>query len=363
MRKADATASTGYRLLGPTPAPCGDGVVCIPARDEARRLPNLIAALGRQGYSGARPLRVLLLINNSSDGSRQVAECAAAAATGIHLHVVERHFVSKAAHAGSARRAAMEAGADWLERDGLPSGALLTTDADAAPHDDWVRASIAALDAGADVAAASIKGDITEEARFSPALQAAVAQVLRARALSIELEDAIDPVPGDPGPRHADHTGGGLALRLSTYRAAGGCPSLPFREDLGLVDAVRRLGGVVRHSPAIRVTVSARMRGRAAGGMAATIASWSDRIAEGGELTVPDPAAQIEHWHARRALREIAAQRATCLPPDLAARVVAAQVAAAAPDPVDWRHEVTAREATTTLENHLDDLIRARDAA
>jgi hypothetical protein len=344
-------------------AACDDAVVCVPARNEAGRLPKLIAALDRQGGRFGRPLRVMLLVNNSLDGSGRAAARAGAIAPHIELRIVERCFAAAVAHAGSARRAAMEAGADWLERDGVAGGVLLTTDADAVPDDDWVGASCAALEAGADVAAAAITGDPAEEAGFPPALRAAIGQVALARTLALDLEDAIDSTLGDPAPRHADHTGGGLALRLATYRAVGGCPALPFREDIGLVDAVRRMGGVVRHSPAVRVTVSARMQGRAAGGMAATIRAWSERIAQGGVLMAPDPAEQIYHWRARAAARAEAAHATAALPQEFRARIVAAELARRIPDPVDWHLEIPAHDAISMLKQYLDVHVRALSAA
>lgn len=349
----------GLPLLSPKPLrSCGGAVVCVPARNEALKLPKLVAALGRQARCGPGRLRVLLLINNTTDDSRRAAEHAAEKAQTLDLRVIERSFAAGDAHAGSARRAAMEGGAEWLESEGAADGVLLTTDADAMPDDQWVTASCRALAAGADIVGAAITGDPKEEARFSPRFAAEIAQVLAARTLARDLEDMIDPVAGDPGPRHTDHTGGGLALRLATYRAVGGCPALPFREDLGLVDAVRRMGGVVRHDPSVRVTVSARMRGRAAGGMASTISAWSRRVARGEALLAPDPDEQMAHWCARAAARAAAIGRTAHLSEALAARAVAAEIALRCPDPVDWRGEVPARAAISLLEHYLDEQIR-----
>lgn len=178
-----------------------------------------------------------------------------------------------------------------------------------------------------------------------------------------ELEDAIDPTPGDPTPRHTDHTGGGLALRLETFRAVGGCPALPVREDLALVDAVRRMGGTVRHCPSVRVTVSARMRGRAAGGMAATIRSWSRQVARGHDLLAPDPDEQVRRWRSRAVLRAELGRTAPALPEGIASRIVAAGLAAHCPDPVDWTAQIPAGEAIRKLERYLDDFVRPRSAA
>ena len=112
--------------------PCGHSVVCIPARSEARRLPALFAALDQQRHL-TRPLRVVLLLNNCGDRSLEVAEQAASKASRCEVWILERDFSPGLAHAGSARRAAMEAGAAWLEADGAIDGVLLTTDADADP--------------------------------------------------------------------------------------------------------------------------------------------------------------------------------------------------------------------------------------
>jgi hypothetical protein len=342
---------------------CFEPVVCVPARDEARRLPALIGALDRQVPCGSRRLRVLLLLNNSKDSSRLAAEHAALDAPHIDLRIEERWLPKSIAHAGSARRAAMESGAAWLEADGVVGGVILTTDADATPAHDWVSASCSALEAGADVAAAAIRGAPAEEARFTSALRTAIAEVALAQSLACQLEDAIDPSPGDPAPRHTDNTGGGLALRLETYRAVGGCPALPVREDLALVHAVRRMGGTIRHCPSIRVTVSARMRGRAAGGMAATIRSWSQQVARGGDLLAPDPDEQMRHWRTRALLRAGIEKDVGALPAGLAPRVIAAMLASSCPDPVDWTLQIPAREAVQKLESYLDDLVRTRSAA
>lgn len=359
------TDPTQCSLLAPETATahCAEPVVCVPSKNEARRLPALLAALDRQGPVGPNRLKVLLLLNNTTDASRSVAEDAARSATNVDLRIEERQFTTSIAHAGSARRAAMEAGAAWLESEGLRGGFLLTTDADATPGREWVLASRAALEAGADVAASVIRGDPAEEARFSPDLRAAVAQIALAQSLACALEDAIDPIPGDPAPRHSDHTGGGLALRLETYRAVGGCPPLPVREDLALIDAVRRMGGKVRHCPAVRVTVSARMRGRAAGGMASTIRFWSRQVAQGHELLAPDPDQQVAHWRARASLRADLELQASGLPAGFAARVIAAGLASQVPDPVDWSRQIPASAAVEELERYLEDYVRPRSAA
>jgi hypothetical protein len=338
-------------------------VVCVPARDEAARLPALIAALDAQTGLGAGPVRAVLLLNNSADASRHVAERAGARTGRLDLRIIERSFPPEHAHAGSARRAAMEAGAAWLAELGARDGMLLTTDADAMPAGDWIARSRAVLEAGADIAAARLVGDPVEEATFSARLRQAIRDRLRAHRLAVDLEDAIDPVPGDTGPRHWDHSGGGLALRLETYHAAGGCPALPFREDLALVQSVRVLGGIVRHCPSLRVTVSARMQGRAAGGMADTLGRWARVLSEGGSITAPDPAVMEARWRTRARMRRRAMVSAGGMSDPHAARIAAAEVARHCPDPVDSGADVPVGEAIGRMERRLHDLLRARTAA
>ena len=54
--------------------------VCIPARNEARRLPALFEALAAQDVPF--PVNVALCINNSTDGSAAAAQAAAAKSDG-----------------------------------------------------------------------------------------------------------------------------------------------------------------------------------------------------------------------------------------------------------------------------------------
>jgi GT2 family glycosyltransferase len=309
-----------------------DFAVCVPARDEARRLPELLAALAMQRDLEREPVLVVLALNNCRDGSREAAERAAAVWPRLRLRVVEVELPPEASHAGAARRLAMESGAAELP----PDGAVLTTDADARPAPDWIARSLDALAAGADVVGARLIGRRDEEARFPPALRVATAEMARLRRALIGVEDALDPDPLDPAPRHGDASGGGLALTLEAYRRAGGCPPARFREDLALVAAVRRLGGALRRPPEARVEVSARLRGRAAGGMADTIRAWDERLAAGLPLEAPDPRAAAAFWRRRAQARRAAAAEAAGLPPGLAARRIAAVVARRAPDPWDW---------------------------
>lgn len=263
--------------------------VCIPARNEAGHIATLIDALATQAVDA--PFAVALCVNNSDDETAQVAEDAAGRAKGrFSLTCIERLFEPSLAHAGSARRAAMDLGVEILGRD---DGLLISTDADCRPPRDWIAANLAAF------AADRIVGGRIEldeaEAAHAPEIFAlrhrfdAYWREVRA------IEDSIDPLPWDPAPRHGDHTGASLAMSVDLYRRAGGVPLLPVGEDRALVDAAIAAGGKLVHPQSVWTRASARTVGRAAGGMAGDLQGWIDAISRGTVPLVP----HFAHWEAR----------------------------------------------------------------
>lgn len=234
--------------------------VCVPARNEAARLPRLLAALAAQTIPGI--VRIALCINNSDDGSADAAAAAARLSPRLDLHIDERRFDADEAHAGSARRAAMDLGATMLGED---DGVLISTDADCRPPHEWIAAILAAMD-GDHIVGGRIVIDerepLPDRARALRTRWDRYWQTVRS------IEDAIDPRPGEAADRHGDHTGASLALRVGLYRAAGGVPSIPSGEDRALVENALLAGGRLVHPSSVWTAVSSRIEGRAAGGMA-----------------------------------------------------------------------------------------------
>jgi hypothetical protein len=246
--------------------------IAIPARDEAGQLPACLDALARQtGGYGERvdlsAVAVVVFANNCTDGTAQVVRALAPGAP-FRLVAAEAALPPGQAHAGGARRGAMDLAAAMLDR---PGAALLSTDADGRSAPDWLAANLAALAAGADAVAGSFVPDPLEVALLPPALRAREEREAAYAMLLDELAWLIDPDPHDPWPRHGIHSGASMALSLEAYRRIGGLPAVPVGEDRALFDAVRRSGMRVRHCPAARVTVSCRLVGRAVGGMADTL--------------------------------------------------------------------------------------------
>ncbi len=268
--------------------------ICVPARNEADRLPVLLDALAAQDWPN--PVPVVIGINNTTDDSLAVIEDARLRhARRLDLHVVQADFPPELAHAGSARRLAMEAGVTLLPQAG--GGALVSTDADTRPPHGWLRAIAQAFDKGADVVGGRIDIDPAEP------LPATVRQLRDAWdkywSAVRAVEDAIDPQPWDPAPRHGDHTGASLAIRVDVYRACGGVPLIPTGEDCALVIAALATGARLVHPADVYTYVSPRLQGRAEGGMAMAMQDLFGVAASG---TVP-MAPSLEHWRARASWR------------------------------------------------------------
>ncbi|WP_414831893.1 glycosyltransferase [Afifella sp. YEN Y35] len=281
-------------------------VVAVPARNEEERLPQLIGALARQTWlAGGHRLPVVIVCNNCTDASAAVARAAAVSAPHIALRLIEVTLTGSDNHVGIARRMAMEEAA--------ASGAtvILTTDADARPAPDWVLANLIALRKGADIVAGHLVGDEEEERRLGPGFMRRARLVARYQELLDRLAALIDPLPYDPWPRHSDHTGASLALRTELYCALGGLPPLPHREDLALVSRARAQGARLRHAPDVEVIVSARLEGRAKGGMADCIATWLEEEEAHRPLLVEAPERAEARFRLRRRLRDLAAADGT----------------------------------------------------
>jgi len=159
-------------------------------------------------------------------------------------------------------------------------------------------------------------------------------------ALLDELAWLIDPAPHDPWPRHGIHSGASMAITLDAYRRIGGLPAVPVGEDRALFEAVRRAGMRVRHCPAARVTVSCRLVGLAAGGMADTLRRRRSDAAAPTDPRLEPAADAFWRFRCRRLFRRV--QAGAARPGDrlrlaLALRLPAAFVARMGGAPEFWQ--------------------------
>ena len=225
----------------------------LPARDEAARVGGAVEALRAQGA------RVLIVANGCADGTAEVARRAGAAAM---------ETPALPGGVGEARRLGFEAALSrWPGAE-----AILTSDADCRVAPGTVAALRRAL-LHADAAAGRVVPDPVEFAAL-PAHVRRHGDLEDLRdALLAEIGARSVPVAHDPPPRHGQAPGALLAFRPAAYRAVGGFAPLRCAEDR---DIVRRLctgGWRVAHPWDAVVLASCRLKGRAPGGMADTIAA------------------------------------------------------------------------------------------
>jgi GT2 family glycosyltransferase len=248
-------------------------VVAIPVRNEEAYIGPCLAALAGQT---APPDDIILLLNNCTDGSAAI--CHSWQNSMPNLRIVERRLTGRLANAGEARRLALEFALGMSE-----GGVLLTTDADAVVPPDWVANNLRHILQGAEAVCGRAAMDPDDAAALPARLHEDHATEERCLTALDELDHALNPDPHDPWPRHTQHSGASIAVTAAALRRAGGPPSVAAGEDRALVASLRAADGKIRHAPEIVVTVSGRLQGRAAGGMAETISrrlAWPDAWAD-----------------------------------------------------------------------------------
>jgi hypothetical protein len=248
---------SGTRAFGPL-------AVAIPARDEVGHIEACVSALDAQ--RGAQLDHIVLCVNNTSDGTAEAAR-RLRLRPGTTLHLLEPTLPPDDANAGHARRLAMDLAASLVGGHGI----ILTTDADAVVDPDWLSENLAALEAGADAVAGWVDLDPQDWAEIPLKLHEDDARECAYDALCDELHARLDPDPADPLPRHTQHSGASIAVTAHFYGLCGGMPAVKVGEDRAFFAALRHADARIRHAPACHVSVSGRLQGRAAGGMADTI--------------------------------------------------------------------------------------------
>lgn len=250
-------------------------IVAIPAKNEAERIGDCLAALALQRDGGGRPLAagtfsVLVYANDCTDDTAgEVRRCDAVSPH--RIEVVCEKAPPGQGNAGRARRRAMDHAADRLEAAGQRQGILLTTDADSCVALDWVSATIKALAGGVDAVAGYVDGQPSELLGLGAAFLRRGRLEDEYLGCAAEIDALCDPRPHNPWPTHRVSSGASLAVTLAAYRAIGGLPAVPLGEDIAFTRALERHGFKVRHAMDVVVSTSCRFDGRATGGAADTM--------------------------------------------------------------------------------------------
>ena len=279
--RATASAPAHPRTLRRAPirrAPIRRATVCIPAKNEAARLPATLHALADAAalaHAAGVTVDVVVALDGCTDNSRDVLRRISADYP-ARLRRVEIPAIG-VPHAGRARRAAMEAGLSLHARD----QALLTTDADTRVAKDWIVETAAAL-RHTDLVAGWVDWDT----------ETAVDELMEQEHYFSDLHRLrrrLDPVPFDARDPHHKMYGASLGIRATAYRRIGGLPELPSSEDVAMTRAVRLAGLRMRQDRAVRVLTSTRRSGRAVGGFSDAILSDAARARRGEVQRVECP--------------------------------------------------------------------------
>ena len=244
--------------------------IAIPARDEADYIGACLKRLSEMSPIGrGTSIRVIILANNCRDATPAIAKGFQGCFSG-GLEVIERKLPRAQAHAGWARRLALDAAAASLSHS---DDLLMSTDADTLVDRQWLRATLAHIDAGYDAVAGRALLNPAELRRLPPGHRRRLGMIRRHENALAFLRAAQR--PEEPWPRHFYEGGASIALTFAAYRAVGDIPTPPVGEDKALFDAVRKTGGKVRHPMDVRVSTSPRLLGRAPEGAADTLAHWT----------------------------------------------------------------------------------------
>ena len=250
----------------------------------------------------AERYEVVLLLNNCTDDSMNVAQRATVRHGALRLHVIECTLPEQQAHVGTARRMLMDTAWHRLRHWGS-AAAILSTDADTIVAKNWIVENLRALARGADAVGGEICWREGELAKLAPGVQLAYMRDQRYQRLLAAVEDRLDPRLEDPMPRHLHHFGASLACTPEVYARAGGLPILRSLEDVALVHALQRVGARLRHEPRVKVYTSGRLQGRVEVGLSGQLRTWQQMCARGEPHIVESTAWTVHRLRTIRLLR------------------------------------------------------------
>ncbi len=297
-------ASTKYQLFNTTPPnPHLQLSVIVPARNEAHQLNDTLKALHNQQISQELALNpalyeVLLLINNCTDRSYDVAVQYQQRHPDFPLHIARIHLPPDKANIGTVRRLLMDEAYRRLTSINRPNGIIASTDGDTIVDSQWVYHIMLEIEKGND----AVGGRILTRPDQSGVRLYHLRDVLY-RTLIAKAEALLDPCLHDPWPRHFQHFGASIAVTCQMYERAGRLPEKPFLEDEAFYKALVRTDAKIRQSPHVKVFTSTRMQGRVAVGFSEQLRYWS-RMQEANKCQLAEPPeAVITRIQSRQQLR------------------------------------------------------------
>ena len=280
-------------------------IITVPVKNEEENLYGMLAALRQQvdpmGNAVATDLyEVLLLVNNCTDLSYQLAQQYQLKHPAFPLHIAEITLAKQDAHIGTVRRLLMDEAYYRFQSLANRDGIIISTDGDSRVDSCWLHYIFAEFDTGCDV----VGGRIISEYSESPSRKYHLKDV-GYRYLVTHLEASIDPCVFDPWPRHFQCFGPSTAVKCSIYEKAGRLPVLPFLEDENFRKALIRIDARIRRSPRVKVYTSSRESGQVDFGFSIQLNEWTKMKTEGKKIFVEAPVSLIIKFNAKKDLREL----------------------------------------------------------
>lgn len=229
-------------------------IVAIPSRNEQERIAACVRSVRAAAQRVGDGVRVVIVVasDDSTDDTDIILESLA-----------DRHLVFWVRgvwrSAGGARRTAVAYGSSLIQSDRLSWANvwIASTDADTTVPESWLADQLRFADVGYDAVAGLV--DLTVDYDLSDELLAGFA------AQYTVIGDSHDHVHG-----------ANLGVRGSAYWAADGFPHVDLAEDHALWNELHRRKFRLVSPVDLRVSTSARLVGRAAGGFADTCAEIFD---------------------------------------------------------------------------------------
>ncbi|MGL5835227.1 MAG: glycosyltransferase [Waterburya sp.] len=277
--------------------------VIVPVRNEASNLETTLLSLTNQVDLTGKLLdknryEIIILANNCSDNSAEVARSFAQTQPNLKLHIVEMTLKRDHAHIGWVRKILMDEAYRRLKSIGRNFGVIASTDGDTRVSSTWIAATLAEINNGADAVGGRIITNSSERNKLDQNTKLYFLRHLRYGYLNSQLEAYLDP-GFEPLTRHHHHYGASLAVTAQMYAKVGGLPPLRSSEDVALYDALKRVDARFRHSPMVKVITSARLIGRAEAGLSDRL-SQLKMMAQKHQAVLVEPAQLIK---ARYSLR------------------------------------------------------------
>ena len=290
----------------------------VPAKNEEHNIWATLAALYHQVDSQGNPLNkrwyeIIVLANNCTDATVEVAQAFARAHPDCQLHIVVRYLPSHLAHIGYVRRILMDEACHRLMMLNRLRGIIASTDGDTVVSPAWIHHTLEAVRQGADVVGGRIVAQPQQVGRRYHL------QDVTYRYLLAHLEAMMVPDPADPWPRHFQNFGPSLAVTCEIYQRAGRLPVIASLEDVRFYEALQRCDARIRHCPKVRVVTSARTQGRVDFGFSVQLQQWEQMQQQDIPLVVQG----MDEWAFRFTLQKqlrCAWQRKTFTLLQLAAR-------------------------------------------